>query len=219
MKELFHEAIAPHNLPATVLLGLVIGYWLLVIIGALDSDSDAIDIDFDGDGIPDFSPEAHGLWASCGRFLHLGQVPFMIVLSFFSVSFWLLSLIGNYCLNGEADHRSLAVACGLAVPNFFVSMLVTRVVGTPIRKVFEAMERSSTDAEQVLAREGVVTSSCVDERHGQVEVQTKGAPLLIHARVPAGSRAIAKGEHVIIYEAVPEHAMFLVRPLALIESH
>src|SRR6187401_1074695 len=48
MPELLKEAIGLHNLPVTVLLGIMIVYWVLVMIGATDVDMDGPDVHVDG---------------------------------------------------------------------------------------------------------------------------------------------------------------------------
>ena len=47
MGEVLQEALMPANLVFTVMLGIVIIYWIMVILGALDVDF--LDIDFDSD--------------------------------------------------------------------------------------------------------------------------------------------------------------------------
>ena len=46
MSELFENAVTGVNIIPTVLLGLIIIYWITVILGALDIDF--LDIDLDG---------------------------------------------------------------------------------------------------------------------------------------------------------------------------
>ena len=49
MKELFNAAISSPNIIPTALLGLVLLYWLTVVIGALDFDALDFDVDTDID--------------------------------------------------------------------------------------------------------------------------------------------------------------------------
>ncbi len=223
MTELLHESLSLHNLPATVLLGLVLCYWLLVLIGLLDSDMDGVDIN--GDGIPDFADHhsdhfhSHqaGFWLSCGRFLHLGTVPLMIVLSVLSLSVWVISVLSNYYFNGEPDTRSSALALAYLVPNLIVSMLITRIVVTPLKKLFAVFQARENSEPRIIGREGIVVSVQIDDRYGQVEVATDGAPLILHARTGIDQPPIPRGTPVVIYETTADHTFHLVRPLALPE--
>ena len=46
VKELWEQAILPYNLPLTILLGLVVGFWILTLIGGVSFDAD-LDLDAD----------------------------------------------------------------------------------------------------------------------------------------------------------------------------
>lgn len=227
MNEVFQEAISLPNLPATVLLGLVLGYWLLVMVGALDSDMDTPDIGGHGDvhvdadvhAGADAHAEIHGegtlgaLFLRAGRFLHLGQVPFMVVLSILAIFVWFFSVTGNYYLNGTPGHRSHAFALLLLIPNVIVSSLLTRLAVSPFRRLFEAMQRTETESESVVGREGRVVSNHVDASYGQVEVQTNAAPLLINARTGSDQEPLPKGTAVLVFDYAEAKAVYLVRPV------
>ena len=211
MNDLIHEAIALHNLPATLLLALMVGYWLLVLLGFLEEDAEPMDID--GDGAPDSLGHTHGFWLSVGRFLYLGEMPVMVVGSFFAVSLWMLSMLGNWYLNGEPDHRSAWIAVGLLVPNVLLSAVFTRIAAAPFRQLFSAMDKAATEVEAIMGREGIVTSAQVDERYGQVSVTTNAAPLLVNARVAPGETSLLKGSAVRVTAAGPDDAFYYIKPL------
>jgi len=217
MIELFIESIALYNLPVTLLLGLVVFYWLLVLVGVADSETEPMDVD--GDGIADVSGSSSGFWPTCGRFLHLGQVPLSVVGSFLALSLWMFSVLGNYFFNGEPGHRSLWMALLLLLPNLALSLIVTRIVTSPFRRFFNMMEESATEVEAVLDREGEVTSRQVDERYGQVSVHTGAAPLLVNARVEAGALPIPKGAAVRVIGAGPDHAFYYIQPVVSAVIH
>lgn len=208
MTELIQEAIALHNLPATLLLALVVGYWLMVLLGVLENDTEPMDID--GDGTPDAVGSTHGFWISVGRFLYLGEMPIMVVGSFFAVSLWTISVLGNYYWNGEPGHRSAWMALLLLVPNGVVSLVVTRILSAPFRKLFSALDKAATEVEAILDRIGTVTSAQVDERYGQVSVDTGAAPLLINARVAPGEAPLLKGSTVRVTCAGPDDAFYFI---------
>jgi hypothetical protein len=210
MTELLQEAISIHNLPVTVLLGLVLCYWLLVVIGLLDADDSGVD--FNGDGHADFGDHSAegGFWLAAGRFLHLGYVPFMIVASVLALLMFPFSVLGNYYLNPSRD---ATIALLLLVPNFLGSALLTRIIVTPIKKLFEKFQDQIEAETKVVGKEGVVVSMQVDNTYGQVEVATSGAPMLLNVRVSSGQPAIPKGTAVIIFDASEDQSHYLVRPL------
>ena len=58
MGELFELSVSGANLPFTIMLGLVILYWVGVILGALDIELFDFDLDLDGDADIDVDADA-----------------------------------------------------------------------------------------------------------------------------------------------------------------
>ena len=217
MSELLNEAFSLHNLPVTFLLGAVLLYWLLVILGLADAD-DGGGVDASVDGGLDADAGHHGgeggLLSSAGRFFHLGVIPFMIVLSVMSLFLWGISILSNYYLNGAPGARSHMVALGLLVPNLLVSALVTRLLLAPAKNYFTGLHDKAQAEAKILGRQGVVISAQVDAHYGQVEIRTQGAPLLLNARTSDEIPPIPKGALVTFIEAASDHAWYIVRPAA-----
>lgn len=237
MPELFKEAIGLHNLPVTVLLGVMIVYWILVMIGATDVDMDGPDVHVEGghggadigdghgggdrgmpfgghvDGHGGHAPTQSGFWQTCGRLLHLGEVPLMIVLSVLSLFMWAFSITANYLFNGTPGNRDAFIALLLLVPNLIAGLLFTRVALSPLSKLIRRMQTTESEVETVLGREAIVVSSQVTESFGQIEIAARGMPVTVNARVAAGRPSIPKGTAVLVYEAGPEAVFYFVRPL------
>lgn len=224
MQEVLHEAISMHNLPASVLLGIMLLYWLMVLIGAMDTDMDTVDVGGHGDMHIDTDAhiEGHGhlhsegvlggLFIRAGRFLRLGQVPLMVVMSILALFMWPLSMLANYYFNGTADHRSTSVALAYLLPNFLVSALLTRLVTAPVAALFKNFTESATESEGAIGRQGRIVSMQVTHVYGQVEITTSGAPLLVNARLPQGAEPLEKGTPVVISEALPS-GTYLIRAM------
>src|SRR5689334_13025861 len=95
MLEVFSEAIRPINLPFTILLGIVVLYWILVAVGAFGLDFGA-DGDIDADAGADIADADAGWFSHFLNFINVGEVPITIVLSFLTLSAWFLSIVVNY---------------------------------------------------------------------------------------------------------------------------
>ncbi len=81
MLNVLTESIALYNLPFTVLLGIILVFWVFVILGFFDVE------------MLDFDP------GDMGEFLNFGKVPFSVWLSCFSIQAWFYSMIINHTLN------------------------------------------------------------------------------------------------------------------------
>lgn len=212
MFELFQVSISPNQILLTLLLGLVVCYWLLVILGALDFDTDIPD-DF-GDGDADahhgHGVNTGGVWLTAGRLFGFSQVPIIVWLSFMILFMWFVSLVLNQKWNAEADTlRSLL----LVLPNFAISAIATKLVTLPVAKLFKAMTDADTEAEEVIGRTGTIVSIEADELYGQLEIVAKGAPLLINVRTQPGAPALLKGNQAQVTTAGPDNAFYFIESL------
>lgn len=212
MFELFQVSISPNQILLTLLLGLVVCYWLLVILGALDFDTDIPD-DF-GDGDADahhgHGVNTGGVWLTAGRLFGFSQVPIIVWLSFMILFMWFVSLVLNQKWNAEADTLRALL---LVLPNFAISAIATKLVTLPVAKLFKAMTDADTEAEEVIGRTGTIVSMEADERYGQLEIVAKGAPLLINVRTLPGAPALLKGTQAQVTTAGPDNAFYFIESL------
>ena len=221
MLEFLVEAFRPVNLPFTALLGLVVFYWLLVMLGALDFDAQgAIDLP-DGGGEMGLEPGGGGGPMTAGhgglltgtlrsvlQFLNFGDVPAMIVVSIMTLAVWTFSMLSNHYFN----EGSLLLAAGLLVPNLIVAGLVTKAATTPLKKLFNAMNREYEEHKPVLGRTCTIITSEVTDRFGQAQVETSGAPLIIHVRT-FGDATFTRGESALIIREDKENNLYTVAKL------
>ena len=207
MFELFQTAISPHQVLLTLLLALVVCYWLLVILGALDFETDLPNDLGDGDG------EVHhchglntgGAWLTAGRFFGFSQVPIVVWLSFMILFMWFVSLVLNQKWNPGASTLQAFI---LLLPNLLISALATKLVTIPVAKLFKAMADADTEAEEVIGRTGTVCSVEADETYGQLEITTQGVPVLINVRTRQGS--LPKGTLAQVTAAGPDNAFYFI---------
>ena len=127
MQELFQVAVHPLNLVYTVLVALVVLYWLSVILGAIDIsafdfdlDTD-LDVDVDADVDTDISVD--GWLATALHFFHFDRLPFMLVMSLVILSAWSMTVLTNHYWG----NYSVAFGLALAAPILLVAFLLGRV--------------------------------------------------------------------------------------------
>ncbi|MBK1829903.1 DUF1449 family protein [Verrucomicrobiaceae bacterium R5-34] len=215
MKELWEQSILSYNLPLTVLLGLLIIFWALALIGTFDIDSLDFDIDtdIDGDLDTDVSAGSGGFLTAILKFVNATDVPIMMVVSFLSLFMWVISIISNYALNPS---QSWIIATGLFIGNFFLSCLLVKLVTSPFKKFFNAFKKGENDDEPVIGRIGTVKSRVIDGKYGQVEIpRQNGAPAIVNCIMGEGHEPLVRGNEVLVYDRDIDRKMFIARSASM----
>jgi hypothetical protein len=214
----------------TILLGVVILYWLFVLLGALDinllGDADLdghghTDIDVGGHGHADVHLDGHGHHhghdhghsdadaehpgglAGLIQSLGLGGVPVTLMLSLLILAAWGFCL-GALTLLGSAGWTTVAaplIALVLAVP-------VTAAIIRPLRGFFVSL--AAPQHRDLLGKVCTITTLRVDARYGQAEVEDGGAGLIVQVRSTDPGR-LNRGDRALIFDYKDE--VFYVEPL------
>ena len=200
--ELVQVSLSFPALPFTVLLGLVVIYWIVVILSGLGGDLLDIDLDFD--------PDTHASLADWGmlgiRWFNLGDVPLMVWVSVLAMSSWLISVTFDRHLT---DASTLTIIM-VSIRNLGLGMLAAKVMTQPLKGKLKHSEPNP--AEKMIGRQGIVTTSEVTTAFGQVECAiVDGAPLKLNVRTLEG--AVAKGTTVEIVDYAPAERIYFVKAI------
>jgi hypothetical protein len=198
MWDVLDASMAAVNLPYTVFLGLILLYWLAVIVGGLDLDLFNVGIDTDVDvdtNMDTAAPGLSGIGLAVLQFFHVGTVPLMLLLSFLSLSMWAISVLTNYYLHNQSPLLALL----FFVPNVIVSLFTTKIVTLPFRTVFRSLHDERQAMPEVLGKICVIKTSKVDATSGQAEIIGHGAPLLLNVRT-IGDEVLDKGEEALVVQ-------------------
>ena len=172
----------------TFLLVVVVGYWLVVLVGMLDSDaleSDHVD----------------GFLAGLG----LGGVPVTVALSLLVAFAWFVSLVGAALVSGFVLSL-LVLAAALAV-----AWLLTRLAVRPLRRLFPATDDGPSRIAFV-GRPCVIRTGTVSATFGQAEVTAEdGSSAIVQVR-QTGRDTFTAGTVAVIYEYDPDGEFFWVVP-------
>jgi len=222
MFEFFYEVLRPVNLPFTAMLAAVVFYWMLVLLGALDFNSEpgidvahGHDVHVEGavgghDAEHGGAMDAHdgGAFKALLQFLNFGNVPSMIVVSIIVLSMWTVSMISNRMLNPG----SYLIAFGLLVPNLIITAIITKVATAPLVKIFTALNKEYEEHKPVVGRTCRILTSEVTDKFGQAEIETSGSPLVINVRAYSDAR-FEKGESALIIKEDREKNLYTVAKL------
>ena len=215
MNELIQIAFSPINLVYTFLLVLVVLYWLLIIIGAMDFGSFDIDFDLDADVDvdvevdvdADVSSGSAGNLAGVLHFFNFGKLPFMVIMSFVVLSCWTMSVLANYYFGGGSTLFALA----LIFPNLFVGLCLTKMITTPLIPVFEKME-SGIEPVDYMGMTCKIVLAATASKMGQAEVLIDSSPLLVNVKLESENLdTLEKGVEAIILRKEKNKPYYIIK--------
>jgi hypothetical protein len=169
------------------LLVVVIGYWILALLGVLDVED--------------------------GEVGFFGGVPLSISLSLLVAFTWFLSLVGTVLIAPVDTPLRIGLGAGVLLAALVLGALATRLVVVPLRRLFAgAAEPTRKD---FVGRVCVVRTSTVTEDFGQAEVTAAdGSSAIVQIRL-AGEGNLGLGSRVVTYDYDSTGEFFWVSPLEL----
>ena len=194
----YERCLTAPVLPATALLLLVVAYWLLVILGALDIDVLNFDVDIDSSGLDGL----FGVGMAVFRFLNLGEIPLMLWVSVFGLSYWMTSVLWF----DESSGLDAVILIQVILRNLTVAMVATKLITQPMLLLVDRTKMPRHP--DLVGRIGEITTNEVSEHYGQARVAMGGRPLLINVRTRDGM--LHKGDDVQIIDYDEEHHVFYV---------
>jgi hypothetical protein len=181
----------------TVLLGIVLVYWLLAIMGLVDFESSDFGLDLGdaggeadlGDVVHDahtLDGEADGEAASLASRLvafGLGGVPISVVISLLALISWFLSAFASLWILPFVPTEILryAAGAGILIGAFALALPATAACVRPLRGLFVKVNAISNAS--LVGRECQIETGSVDEKFGHAVVWGGGEEY--HIRVVA----------------------------------
>ncbi|MEV0714161.1 hypothetical protein [Asanoa sp. NPDC050611] len=173
----------------TVLLAVVVCYWILVLVGGFDADADG------------------WLDGALDR-LGLGGTPATIVLSIVVAVAWFASLVGSVLFGAHPLLEILVLLASLAV-----GWLVANQLRRPLRRFFPTAPEASRH--DFVGRECVIRTGRVGIDFGQAEVHAAdGSSAIVQVR-QTGPDTFAAGTRAVIYDYDTAGEFFWVVPADL----
>jgi hypothetical protein len=220
IEELFAEALRWYNLPWSLMLLLVLLYWLIAIFGLVDLDflgfdlgvdADAdLDVDADVDVDVDANPGG-GVLLGVMEFVHLGSLPLMVVVSGLVICAWSMALIANFYINSaNSGFIGFGISLAVSIPGLIVSSLALWPVATFYKRLEDKTDGNLT----MIGRTCRVRSDRVDAHYGQAEVSTSEGPLVINVRLASESEPLATGDSALIINQDAQQMLYTVRKIA-----
>ncbi len=205
MQEVISASFSTINLIPTVLLLLVLVYWLTVIVGVFNIDT--FDFETSADGDVDIEFGESFIWLNSAlSFFNLGRVPIMIILSFFALSLWFCSILVNHYLG----ITSMGFALVLLIPEIIISAFVSKFFSTPFVKLFKKDLSVIESNEHLTGKMCTVTLEADAKNFGQAEIKIDGTSLIINVLATEEGMVLPKGESCLVIDYLPERKLYLI---------
>lgn len=215
MNELIQIAFSPMNVAYTFLLILVVLYWLMIILGAMDFG--AFDIDFDLDVDADIDVEVDvdadlgtsgiGGFAGVLQFFNFGKLPFMVIMSFVILFSWTGSILANYYIG----KGSFLFVIALIIPNLLVGLFLAKFITKPLIPIFEKME-AGIDPVDYVGMLCKIILPATNTKMGQAEVLVDDNRLLINVKMEKENKdSLEKGAEALILRKQKNKPYYIIQ--------
>lgn len=199
---------------ATVLLIVVLLYWLFALIGGMGMDDLDLGIDFshDVDVSVDIDHDVHvdtdggGGFLQALQFLNLGRVPFMIVLTVFILFLWIATLVTTHYFDISEWGNWSAL---LLIPMVVVSLFLTGWITKPLAKFFQQIGYNGEKAIDFFGCAGKMLSTIEGNKIGAAEFLIGKNPMKLNVKSMEGE-ILKYGDNVIIARTPEEGNIYHV---------
>jgi len=193
----------------STLLGIVVIYWIVGLLGLVDLDfSGDVDLDIDVDSDVDISVGGlTGLMLTFG----LTGVPFTLIISIIILICWLISFYLQFYIlawlpDGWLYYLMGSVASFIV---FLISLPLTAVVIRPLKGMFKSVETATSH--DLVGKNATIATGTVSETFGQARLFNNGAEILLDVRCDK-EHNLKTGDNVLLIEYLQEKHTYMVAP-------
>ncbi|WOI22197.1 OB-fold-containig protein [Nonlabens ulvanivorans] len=233
MENYFNILFSEVNITLTVLLIILILYWLATMISGIDFDLDIdvdVDVDIDADvdldtgiegGNMDFQDVANAevdrehvvnkrtrklkWWQVFLIYFNFVGLPFMFTFTFWIFLWWMISVLTT-SITGSYDNTFGFV---IVLAAFIPALILTKIITTPFKSFFKNLNKDGDKAVDFLGREALLLSSISGDKLGNAEVMADGNLMSIYVKSLDGSELRFR-ESVLIIKRSDDKNYFLV---------
>lgn len=218
-----------HPLPnavMTVIMGIFVLYWLVVLIGGIGIDDLDFGFDFDVDvpeidtpdadadaDIDDPDPdkdsstnESPGFFMKFLQFMNVGKVPFMLILSTLKFFMWIGTLITTQFVEVSTWG---AYSLLILIPIGLIALFFTKFATNPMATFFKKIGYRGEEEIDFLGRTGKMVSSIKDNKVGSAEFIVDKNPIKLNVRSIDGEE-LRYGDFVIVADESEDKKFYLV---------
>lgn len=210
MEQLFDVASQFPTVIYSVLLGIVVIYWIVGMLGL-------IDLDFSGDAEIDVDVDASAsVGGLTGLFLTFGLtgVPFTLVISIIILVCWLISFYLQFYILTWLPEGILYYVVGAVsdIVVFLISLPMTAFILRPLKGMFNSVE--TTTSNNLVGKNATIVTGTVSESFGQARLFNEGAEILVDVRCDP-QHNMSTGDKVLVIEYLQDNHAYIVAPYSL----
>jgi hypothetical protein len=233
LENYFNILFSEVNITLTVLLIILILYWLATMISGIDFDLDIdvdVDVDIDADvdldtgiegGNMDFQDVANAevdrehvvnkrtrklkWWQVFLIYFNFVGLPFMFTFTFWIFLWWMISVLTTSITGSYANTFGFVIVLAAFIP----ALILTKVITTPFKSFFKNLNKDGDKAVDFLGREALLLSSISGDKLGNAEVMADGNVMSIYVKSLDGSELRFR-ESVLIIKQSDDKNYFLV---------
>ncbi len=235
MRELFEIAFSSVNMVLTILMILLILYWLFTMISGVDFDVDVdvdIDIDMDTDldvdtdagiegGNLDFQDIANTevnkedvvgkkrkplkWWQIVLIYFNFVGLPFMFTFTCWIFIWWLCTVITTSLTSTYNNSLGYIIFLAAILP----SLLLTKIFTTPFKGFFKNLNKDGDAPIDLIGRKGTLQSTISGNKLGSAEVIAESNPLSIYVKSLNGEQINYHQKILIIKQSEDKNYYFV----------
>ena len=219
MTDLLYNLMHPlPNAVMTVIMAVLVVYWLFVLLLGVgledldlgfDFDVDVPDVDADTDidaGNEVAAEKSPGFFMQFLKFLNVGRVPFMLILSTFKLFTWIGSLITTSLVSVTSWGLS---SLFILIPIAIVAVFFTKFATNPMVKFFKEIGYKGEEEIDFLGRSGKMLSNIKDEKIGTAEFLVEKNPIKLNVKSLDGAE-IKYGDYIVVMDESDDKKYYLV---------
>lgn len=231
---LFNILFSPINFALTVLLILLVLYWIFSLLLGLDFDVD-FDVDFDMDIDVDTSIGMDGSnvgiddtmnaeikkenvrkkptddlkwWQVILVYFNFVELPFMFTFTFWILFWWFLT-VGLTIMTGSYDNIFGLFMFLIAV---LPALFLTKIFTTPFKKFFKNLQKDGVASLEIVGRSGVAVSNISGDKIGSVKLVIDSSPISIYG-MSIDEKRIEAGQNVLVIKQSSDKTYYYISTL------
>ncbi|MGI0105965.1 hypothetical protein [Salinimicrobium sp. WS361] len=232
MANLFNILFSEVNLVLTILLIVLLLYWVFTMIGGLDYDVDFdVEVDLDpaidaGTGMDGGNMDFQDLsnaevnqedvvgkrrrplkwWQVFLIYFNFVGLPFMFTFTCWIFIWWFMTVLTTAVTHSYDNYFGFSIM----LIALFPALIVNKIFTTPFKGFFKNLNKDGDAPIDYLGRKGLLLSSISEDKMGNAEVKVDGSTMSIYVKSLTGE-PLVYGSSVLIIKRSPDHNYYLVQ--------